>query len=178
MASNPFSKLKADILLLREQVRERGGKGSLKWLVSPEAPLTFQFLKYSLMGGLSTVVHISVYAAVSHTIFPAHDYLNIEGLDDAMQERNAIWSNLVAFPFSNLCAYLTNIRFVFARGRHSKTRELGLFTLISFMSFFAGLMSGPLLISRGLNPWFAQFGFMVASALVNFVSRKFLIFSR
>ncbi len=161
-----------------EVAREDGIKASLRWLVSSDAPLTFQFMKYAMMGVGATVVHLAVFVIVSHTVFPAHDYLNIEGLDNATKEKHAIWSNLIAFPFSNLFAYLTNIRFVFTRGRHSKGYEVGLFTAISFVSFFAGLMCGPILISRGLNPWIAQFGFIVASALVNFVSRKFLVFSR
>jgi putative flippase GtrA len=130
------------------------------------------------MGACSTVVHLVIFTIASHTIFPSHDYLGVEGLDDALKEKHAIWSNLIAFPFSNLFAYFTNVRFVFTTGRHSRAQEIGLFSLISFVSFFAGLMSGPILISRGLNPWLAQFGFLVASALVNFVSRKFLVFSR
>lgn len=178
MPGDPFQKIKSDAGELFDVARAQGIRASLHWLVSPDAPVTFQFMKYAMMGAGSTVVHLAVFAIVSHTIFPAHDYLEIEGLDDAVKEKHAIWSNLIAFPFSNLFAYLTNARFVFTGGRHSRIREVSLFTMISFASFIAGLISGPILISRGLNPWFAQFGFMIASALVNFVSRKFLVFSR
>ncbi|MDF1824257.1 MAG: GtrA family protein [Verrucomicrobiales bacterium] len=130
------------------------------------------------MGLGSTVVHLTVFALISHYVFPAHGYLNIEGLDAATREKHAIWSNLIAFPFSNFFAYFTNAKFVFTKGRHSTFREVFLFTAISFLSFIAGLLSGPVLISRGLDPWIAQFGFMISSALVNFVSRKFFVFSR
>ncbi|MEM9283441.1 MAG: GtrA family protein [Verrucomicrobiota bacterium] len=167
--------LKSDYQIARQHVNEHGFQRTLVWLRSQEAPASVQFLKYVISGGVSTVVQLAFFLVLTHTVMPAHDYLG-EVIDDSTKERNAILSNLIAFPFSNTCAYLLNRLFVFTPGRYNWWIEFLLFTLISFVSFGAGLVSGPILISRGLDPWIAQFGFMVTSALVNFVCRKFLIF--
>mgnify|MGYP001164827521 FL=1 len=170
--------LRQDLQTVLEHRREHGLRETLKWLPTKEAPGAVQFLKYVASGGISTVVQLAIFIWLSHTLFPAHDYLSEQPVSGEVKEKNAIISNLIAFPFSNLCAYFLNILFVFTPGRHSKWFELTLFTGISLASFSAGLLGGPLLISAGLDPWAAQFGFMITSALVNFVCRKFLVFQR
>ena len=171
-----FRTLRQDLHTVLEHRRAHGMRETLKWLPTKEAPATVQFGKYVVSGGVSTVVQLAIFTWLSHSYFPAHDYLDGPSLADSVKEKNAIISNLIAFPFSNLCAYLLNIWFVFTPGRHSKWFEFSLFTGISLASFGAGLLGGPFLISAGLNPWIAQFGFMIPSALVNFVCRKFLVF--
>ncbi|MAS92947.1 MAG: hypothetical protein CMO55_07085 [Verrucomicrobiales bacterium] len=166
----------SDIKSVLQHFKSEGFRSTLAWLHSKEAPVTFQFAKYGLCGVATTVLHLGIFTLLSHTVFPAHDYLAEGGLADSLKERNAILSNLIAFPLSNIFAYYLNTWFVFTPGRHSWWREFLLFTIISFVSFGAGLLSGPILISRGLNPWFAQVALMVTSAIVNFVCRKFLVF--
>jgi putative flippase GtrA len=95
-----------------------------------------------------------------------------------LKQRHALISNLFAFPPAATVNYFFNIAFVFTTGRHSRLREFALFILVSLLSFAAGLFCGPFLISRGLDPWLAQGGLMVSSALVNFLCRKFLVFLR
>ncbi len=171
-----FLKLRQDFHTVLEFRRAHGLRETLAWLPTKEAPVTVQFGKYIVSGVVATVVQLLIFTWLSHTYFPAHDYLDGPSLSDEIQERNAIISNLLAFPFSNLAAYLLNIWFVFTPGRHSKWVEFLLFTGISLASFSAGLLGGPVLISAGLNPWFAQLGFMITSALVNYACRKFLVF--
>ncbi len=100
-------------------------------------------------------------------------------ITDALRERNLIIANAIAFPFSNSAAYFLNVRWVFTQGRHHPVREFLLFTLISGCSFFAGLLGGPKLIGWfGVPSLVAQASFMITSALVNFVCRKFLVFAK
>lgn len=167
-----------DISRCREHLRENGWRETWQWLQSRDAPTTFQFSKYVLFGGITTAVHLGLFTLFSHTLLPAHDYLAEGGIADSLKERNAIFSNLLAFPIAAVVNYFWNVKFVFTSGRHSRGKEFLFFLGISFLSFSAGLFSGPFLISRGLNPWIAQAGLMVTSALVNFVCRKFLIFLR
>jgi len=159
-------------------LKENGLPSTFSWLQSRDSPVTFQFGKYVVLGGLTSIVHLSLFTWFSHQFFPAHDYLSASGIDDQVQERNAIISNLIAFPIAAVVNYVLNVKFVFTSGRHSRNREILLFLGISFFSFSAGLFSGPFLISSGLNPWFAQAALFITSALVNFACRKFIIFLR
>jgi putative flippase GtrA len=170
--------LGADLALARERLRDRGPRDTLLWLRSREAPVTFQFAKYAALGVITTLVQVGAFTWFSHTLFPAHDYLVEGGITPAIKERHAIFSNLLAFPFAVLFNYVANVWFVFTPGRHSRSRELALFVGISFATFAVGLLSGPALISRGLDPWIAQGVLIVTSALLNFVCRKFFVFLR
>jgi putative flippase GtrA len=170
--------LGADLAQARERLRDRGPRDTLLWLRSREAPVTFQFAKYAALGVITTLVQVGAFTWFSHTLFPAHDYLVEGGITPAIKERHAIFSNLLAFPFAVLFNYVANVWFVFTPGRHSRSRELALFVGISFATFAVGLLSGPALISRGLDPWIAQGVLIVTSALLNFVCRKFFVFLR
>jgi|GEM_PF-1060623 len=167
-----------DVKAVAESFREDGARSTFAWIGSLDSPVSFQFVKYAVFGGASTIVHLGLFAWFSHSIFPAHDYLVEGGMPDGIKEHRAIMSNLAAFPGAALFNYLLSVRFVFTSGRHSRRREFLLFVGISFLSFAAGLLCGPTLISRGLNPWFAQFGLVAGSALANFLFRKYLIFLR
>lgn len=168
----------SDLRKIFRHYRTEGFRSTVDWLHSLEAPVTFQFVKYVFFGGMTTIVHVGLFTWFSHTIFPAHDYLVEGGIADDLQEKNAIFSNLLSFPFAAVVNYLLNVKFVFTSGRHARHHEIMLFVGISFVSFAAGLLCGPFLISRGLNPWIAQGGLVVGSALVNFVCRKFLVFAK
>ncbi len=168
----------SDTARVLAHARESGLWATLLWLKSRDAPVTFQFLKYGALGAFTTVIQVGLFTALSHTWFPAHDYLVDGGIPDALQQRNAVLSNLIAFPFAAAFNYVANVLFVFTPGRHSRGREFSLFMGISFVTFAVGLLAGPLLISRGLDPWIAQAGLVVTSALLNFVCRKFLVFLR
>jgi len=142
---------------------------------SRDAPPLVQFLKYSLCGTAAVGVHLIVFVLLTISVLPAYETSHLPA---DTREANALWSNLIAWPFGNIVAYLANALWVFTPGRHSRLREFALFSSISFFSFGIGLLAGPLLISEGLPVGLAQTGFLVSSAVVNFVCRKFLIFLR
>ena len=150
-----------------------------RWILTRNAPVFVQFVKYGVSGVLSMAVLLAIVLGLSATVIPALDWSTIDGepISDTLRQRNLVINNIIAFPFSNFAAYLLNVWLVFTPGRHSRSRELGIFTLISGISFFAGLFGGPLLIARfGIPTFFAQLSFAVTSALVNFVCRKFIVF--
>jgi len=152
-----------------------------RWFQTNDAPVAVQFVKYGICGLASTFVLLVIVITLSLTLIPAMDWSVIDGqpITDALRQRNLIINNLIAFPFSNLTAYLLNIRLVFVPGRHSKLIEFASFTAISAVSFAAGLLGGPFLVSRfGLPSLLAQLMLMTTSALVNFLCRKFLVFAR
>jgi putative flippase GtrA len=170
--------LVSDFVRVRQHWRAHGTRTTLAWLGSLDSPVSVQFLKYVVFGGIASIVHLGIFAGLSHTVFPAHDYLAVGELAGALKQRNAIISNLFAFPVAASVNYLFNIAFIFTAGRHSRIREFTLFFVVSLASLAAGLLCGPFLISHGLNPWIAQGGLMVSSTLVNFLCRKFFVFLR
>ncbi|MCB1235856.1 MAG: GtrA family protein [Verrucomicrobiae bacterium] len=158
---------------------DRGWGDTLDWLHSRDAPPTAQFLKYAVCGGVAVVVQLIIVILLGNSVLPAFESAAHPELTPALRETNLKWVNLIAFPFANFAAYFLNVYWVFTPGRHSRWREFWLFTLVSAISFGAGMFGGPELIGWfGVPSWFAQIGFMVTSALVNFVCRKFFIFER
>ncbi|MEM0897970.1 MAG: GtrA family protein [Verrucomicrobiota bacterium] len=162
---------------------EHGIAGSWKHINSREAHPFIQFCKYVTCGFAATFVLIGVSYALMYTVLPAFSGMTLANGDpvtDEIRERNNIYANAIAFIPSNFVAYFLNVAWVFEGGRHNRWKEFGLFTLISAISFFAGLFGGPKLIIGifGLSTHLSQLSFMVTSALVNFVCRKFLIFAR
>ncbi len=88
-----------------------------------------------------------------------------------------IVNKTVAFLLANLAAYLSNIKWVFQSGRHSRRKEVGLFYLVSGISYVAGLLLAWLLIDLMGMPTSLTYGaLIVASVLINFVCRKYFIF--
>jgi putative flippase GtrA len=149
--------------------------GLWKAMHSKDAPWIIQFGKYGLCGAAALVVHNAIVIWLSHTSFlPAVESL----VDDRdIRARNQFINNLIAFPFGTLAAYTTNALWVFTGGRHSRRREFIYFTVIGLASFLAGLAAGPLLVKLfGVPFTVAQLGFVVSSALVNFLARKFFVF--
>ena len=155
-------------------VRENDLRTVFRYLVSREAHPLVQFVKYGCCGVAATVAQIGV-AYLLDAWFPWVD----GSISDDTRAKNQVIANLIAFVFSNATAYTTNVLWVFESGRHSRVREFTFFTLIAFASFCAGLFGGPFLIHKfGINSHLSQIGLVVTSALVNFVSRKFLVFKR
>jgi putative flippase GtrA len=168
-----------DIRQIWEIFRKEGLKRTLSALHSRDAPVTFQFVKYAFCGVIASVVQLGIAILIGSTWFPTFEGIVGYDIPDHTREINLKIANLIAFPFANLAAYLLNVLWVFTPGRHSKTKEFCLFTLVSAISFGTGLFGGPELIGWfGIPSWAAQIGFMVTSALVNFVCRKFLVFQK
>lgn len=145
-----------------------------------------QFVKYGLCGGLATVVDLAVFYALSLTVIPTLlpddplvQRLGLSGpfVSEAVRARNYVLARAVAFVFSNLTAYVTNVLWVFEPGRHRRHVELGLFYLVSGFSLAAGTAVGWSLIHwGGLSTTVSLLANVVASTLINYACRKYLVF--
>ena len=88
-----------------------------------------------------------------------------------------MWSNGIAWIFSNLVAYLLNIFWVFESGRHSRLVEIGLFYLVSGVSMAVGTgLMGFLIRYYEMQTTYAFTANLVSALLINFAMRKFFIF--
>ena len=66
---------------------------------------------------------------------------------------------------------------MFETGRHHPVIEFFYFTAVSAVSFVISLIAGPWLVSHyGISTKLAMFTNVIASALLNFVFRKFFVF--
>lgn len=149
-------------------------QGLKKTLLARQAPFLIQFGKYGFCGVLSVVVLLAV-AWTARAIFPAPFSLDLDSHTRAYH--NSIL-HFIAFVPSNFTAYALNRWFVFTPGRHTVRKEIVLFTLISLISFSLGLVLPAWLVSTYNVPnKAADLSFVISSALVNFVCRKFLVFS-
>lgn len=154
-------------------LRTHGLRATWKAVNSREVHPLVQFCKYGLCGVAAVTVQVA-FAYLFMIWFPAS---KASGLPDEQRAWNAFTSNLLAFPLSNLVAYVTNALWVFNGGRHSRWVEFLLFTGIALVSFLAGILGGPFLIKHfGISHHLAEGGFVITSALVNFLCRKFLVF--
>ncbi|MBT3194301.1 MAG: GtrA family protein [Verrucomicrobia bacterium] len=155
-----------------------------------EAGPLVQFIKYGIAGGAATGVCIGTFYLMSIFVLDALSEddtvikilrhvveIDITPLADGVRARNAAINNGVAFVVSNMVCYLINIAWVFKPGRHHWLVEIGLFYLVSGVSFALG---------TGLQTWLiAQFGVettlafgcnLVTALLINYGMRKFVIF--
>jgi putative flippase GtrA len=132
-----------------------------------------QFVKYGFCGVAAFATHQIIWAILSTRFFPSFD----SSIAQEVRATNSIISNCIAFLFSTTVAYITNILWVFTPGRHSRTAEIFYFFAISCISLIGGLLAGPWMIRvYGIHTLLAQLSMAVASVLINYVCRKFLIF--
>ena len=143
-------------------------------------------MKYSLSGGVATIVHIIIFHLAAWKIFPAlqeNDYavamlgLSVAAVDVATRSLNAMLSNGVAWIFGNLVSYLLNIFWVFESGRHNRIIEIGLFYLVSGIGLVVGTgLMGFLIRYYNMQTTYAATAYLVSAVLINFAMRKFFIF--
>ena len=150
-------------------------KGFKETLLSREAPFLIQFGKYGVCGVISVVVFL-VFTYLGQTLFPAPFSEDLPKLTRAL---NLIPLHLIAFLPSNFTAYFLNRLLVFTPGRHDFKKEMSLFTIISFISFSLGeLMTFFFVTEASASNTVAHFSFIIGSAMVNFVCRKFFVFEK
>ena len=160
--------------------------GFMEQFTGREAGAVIQFIKYALAGGLATGIHIILFHLCAWKIFPAlqeDDFavklfkLPVHQLDDSLRSRNSMIDNGIVFIFSNLCAYIINILWVFERGRHNLFVEIGLFYLVSGISVIIGTALMGYLIKRfSMRTTYAFLANIVSAVLINYAMRKFFIF--
>lgn len=132
-----------------------------------------QFIKYGICGVGALVVHQTLLMICSLLFWPAFD----SSLPQEIRALHLMYGNCVAVLFSTVFAYLTNVVWVFQRGRHHWGKEIFYFVLVSLFSFTAGLAAGPFLVHRfGINSYVSQALLVIVSVMVNFVCRKFFVF--
>lgn len=157
-----------------------------QFLQRDASPLV-QFIKYALAGGVATGVDILVFFFVAWKLLPAlreddplarKFRIRVTPVDDMTRSRRFILITAIAFLFSNLTAYLINILWVFKAGRYAWYVELGLFYAVSGISIVLGTAIGWSMIRfLRLSTTFSYVGKMIASLMINYVCRKYLIFS-
>lgn len=147
-----------------------------------------QFIKYGFIGGLSSAVNIVVFMLVAWFFFPCFKpddpVLRLLGLtppagpsDAVVLARYAVYANLAGFFVSDVVCYFLNRRFVFMPGRMNAVLEFLSFTAVSGLAIAVG--SGVLYLMVAWLGVATSYGFLsnvVASALFNYVLRKFVIF--
>lgn len=144
-----------------------------------DVPGLIQFAVYSICGGLATVIYVTTSLWFSYKVFPAIQGMTVNGapITDSHRARNALINNCIAFMIANVVAYITNVMFVFKPGLHGPVMEFLLFTGGSGVAFLLSQFAGPYLIKRfGLPTQVALASNVVASMLLNFVIRKFIVF--
>jgi putative flippase GtrA len=157
----------------------------LQQFLRREAHPLVQFIKYGMAGGLATVVDIVVFYALAWLVLPALTSddqmvrllnLSITPVTEAVRLRNYVFDRTITFLFSNFAAYAANVLWVFTPGRHSRTKEIALFYLVSGTSYLIGTGLSSFLIARGATTTTGYLVNMVSSLLINYVCRKFIVF--
>jgi putative flippase GtrA len=158
----------------------------LQQFLSRDAGPVVQFIKYALAGGIATAVDIAVFYLVAWKFIPALREddpvvkrlgLKVQPVTEAQRSARFVYVTLIAFLFSNLTAYLLNIMWVFEPGKHAWWIELLLFYAVSGISIFIGAGIGWVMIKWfHLSTTASYASKMIASLLINFVCRKFIIF--
>ena len=147
----------------------------------------FQFIKYGISGCIAVASHALVFHLAAWKIFFAlqpDDWfirffqLPIQELDSTTRSRNSMKANVIAFMFSNLVAYLLNIYWVFVPGRYSWIVEIILFYLVSGFAMMIGtVLMGFLIRQFGMLTTYAFGSNIFTAVMINYVMRKFVIFS-
>ena len=170
-----LNKLKSSISESLSFFDKNGLVNSLK---ANETPLVMQIVKYLIFGVSVTLVHATVVYGMGYYINPAIG----DSIPRDIKLNRTISNNVIAFIVSNSVAFWLNSKYLFQPGRHSKVNEILLFFLISGISFTLGLFSikkiFTLIESNAAVEHFANLTFIVCSASVNFICRKFLVFSK
>ncbi len=132
-----------------------------------------QFAKYSISGGVATVIFATLYLYFVH-LFP--------GDPDATgwpKFKETLLPTLGAFMFSNAAVYWLNTRWVFTPGRHSIVLEFLYFTLVNMPGAIGGTVVQGLLVSEyAWSKPAALAGFLLPNVLINYICRKFFIFQK
>jgi len=141
--------------------------------VRENPPLWAQFFKYVIFGFLATGVLLGVYFIVRECY---GEYL-ADDLPKEVMKSHLARVMFVAFVLGSSVAYVTNRLFVFTPSHRHWVMEFVIFLVVSAASFYAGNFAKDWFIDAGLNKDIAALSFAVSSALVNFVARKYVVFS-
>jgi putative flippase GtrA len=165
----------------------------LKKILSHEAGPFWQFVKYGVIGVLSTCVQTAIFYLLAATclkcLTPDDWAVRFLGLSAATFTGHEAWyasrGTLAAadtgcgFVVANIFCWLMNRWFVFVPGKYRWTVELGMFFGVSTVATVVALCVMKVLIDcAGMMTSLAVFVEVAVSFLMNFFARKFVIFKR
>jgi putative flippase GtrA len=147
-----------------------------------------QFVKYGLAGGIATAVYQGLFYLMGIFVLPALladdpivKWFGLSGfpatMEPVVRAQRVLVNGIVGFLISNMVAYLINIWWVFRAGRHHWLVEIGLFYLVSGISFGAGL--GIMIwqiFHYEISTSLANVSLVITSLMLNYAMRKFVIF--
>jgi putative flippase GtrA len=158
----------------------------IKKHLSHDTHPAIQFLKYGVVGGLSTGLHIVTFFLCGWLLLPClapNDItvrllgLSVPAISEATRVWNAGCCNALAFLLSNTFCYILNRLFVFKPGRHHYVLEFLLFFAVSGLSMaLATALQSVLIKAYGIQTTFAFGANIACSLLINFALRKFVVF--
>lgn len=151
--------------------------------------LHLQFIKYLFCGGITFVVDVAVFYLMAWLLLPSLREgdpfgmliglfgWTIGSVPEEVLLRNFVINKVVAFLASNTAAYVTNAMFVFKGGRHQRFKEVGLFYLLSTISFVVFTLLSRFLIEHfGWQVSWSYFFVFGCAMVANFTMRKKFIF--
>jgi len=157
-------------------VRENDNKTIVRHVLSHDAHPLVQFVKYGMCGVLAVLIHWIIVYSLGFTVLPAIG----KNLPLEVKEHNGMINNVIAFFASGIVVYLLNRKFVFKPGRHHTAVEAFLFFAVAGVALLAAVLVFPLIFQYVKMDEYvehiANFSFVLTSALVNFVARKFIVF--
>jgi putative flippase GtrA len=160
--------------------------GGLSALLSHDVHPVVQFIKYGIVGGLATAVHIAAFFLCGWYLLPCltqNDIvvrllgLTAPAVSETVRVWHAIYCNAIAFTLANTICYLLNRLFVFKPGRHHWALEFLYFFGGSGVSLAIGTAIQTFLISHhGMQTTYAFGANLVSALLINYAMRKYVIF--
>jgi putative flippase GtrA len=158
----------------------------LKKQLAHDAHPLVQFIKYGIVGGMATGVHIVTFFLFAWLLFPcltANDItvkllgMSVQPMTDSLRAFNALLCNIGGFCISNVFCYILNRLFVFKPGKHHILLEFLLFFGVSGISLAVAAGVQTLLIRYLAIQTTYAFGANILCALfINYATRKFIIF--
>jgi putative flippase GtrA len=161
-----------DVMMLWGEVRRVGWRAALGEVLRPDAPGSWQLMKYLLIGGLSVVVFIS-----SCALFRL---MAVYGIGASYEEHRVFWNLLeiaAGFIPTNAFTYATNRRWVFVAGRHQQRKEFFLFTAAAFISLVVAEGSAYAFMTHTtVGDFLVKLAVIAICTFVNFTFRKLVVF--
>lgn len=163
----------------------------LKQVLSRECGPLWQFVKYGVIGALSTLVQLVVFYALAATCLKcltaedwAVKYLSLPSVAFTGAEpwSGSRWflaalATVIGFTVANVFCWLMNRWCVFRPGRFRWYAEFGLFYAAAALAMGLALVVQSLLIRQcGMMTTRAALIEVAVSFLINFAVRKFVIF--
>ena len=158
----------------------------LRHYLSREVNAFTQFVKYAIIGVLSTLIQVIVFYLLASTVLKcltADDWavrflrLPAANVSDALRATYFFVATALAFGVSNIFCWLLNRLFVFTPGRYRWYIEFVLFVGVSALAMvLATFVSSWLIYSLGVMTSLAACAQIIFSFALNYVARRFLIF--